>query len=41
MMKKVKKGFKQRQNIEVENCRLTKSSGWVDVEAVLWIAYCN
>jgi hypothetical protein len=29
------------QKIEVENCQLTKSSGWVDVKAVLWIAYSN
>jgi hypothetical protein len=33
------------QKVEVENCRLTKSSGWmgerVDVKDVLWIAYSN
>jgi hypothetical protein len=26
------------QKIENENCCLTKSSGWVEVKAVLWIA---
>jgi hypothetical protein len=29
------------KKIEVANCLLTKSSGWVDVKAVLCIAYSN
>jgi hypothetical protein len=33
-------GFEPVKNV-VENCLLTKSSGWVDVKAALWIAYRN